>query len=93
MLINFSQELKDLAGNTVKDGETIITLGVVVANTLVMPKQEQRKDPAKCYVIAMKVFGGGEHEIDQIDLELIKQEIKTSSYWPLLVGQALLLLW
>lgn len=91
MKVNFSQPLKNLNGDSLKDDKDVaIPLGTVCTNALMMTIQGDKADgveKVKRYDLATRIHSGGEVEVSVEDVALIKKMIG-EGYGALVVGQA-----
>ena len=84
MKLDLNFELNDLAGQPIKDANA----GKVIANALV---GESKGDPLKYWDLATKLYNGNELDLDASDTETLKNFIKNSeSFTVLLKSQVLL---
>lgn len=95
MLVNVDVNLKNMDGQVMKDndgaGNAIdATLKLAIVNAILVPaqqgKQESGVDKVTKYELAKKVFAGGEVELDEKEITLIKDKVG-EVYPPLIVGQ------
>mgnify|MGYP001566972579 CR=1 FL=1 len=92
MKINLAQTINNLKGEPLKDNEKEeLTLGEALSNILLSSKT---KGGMKIFLLAKKCFTEKELEVDQVDLNLIKNEVKNSEAYGgvLVTGQCELLL-
>lgn len=92
MKINTKIILKDLENGNIKDplnGKNDLTLGMVIARILTgNPKEIKQLSPLKAFDLAMKFNNNNIVEIDKADYKEIKEIIKKSStYAVLVIGQ------
>jgi len=90
MIIQANTILKDFAGKELKqDGENL-TLGKALSNCLLTSKVTGKM---KLYLLAQKLFSQDKVEVDESDLNLIKNCAEGSEmYHALVIGQVQLLL-
>lgn len=91
MKINTKQGIKDLAGKDIANGKDgIFTVGLALSNILLDAKTGGRM---KLFILAQKCFDAKEIEVDNADLQLIKDSVeKTEQYNNLVNGQLLQIL-
>ena len=87
MKINFSQQLKNLKGEEIKD----LTLKVVSTEALLATFDDERalsgEEKAKRYLLATRVYANEELDLTVEEIAKLKQLIG-KGYGPLIVGQA-----
>lgn len=87
MKILTKEVLKDLSG---KEFDTETTVGKMIANILA---SSETGGKMKLYVLATKFYQEDSVEVDEADLQLIKQAVEGSkSFTPLVTGQILVVL-
>lgn len=93
MNINFDTKLVNFEGEILKDGvgdkQKEATLGVVCVNALMLPSPDKNEDgntKLKKYELALKIYKGGEVNIDTEDVALIKKDV-SRAFGPMVVGQ------
>jgi hypothetical protein len=80
------EAIKDLAGKAVKDGEKNFTVGKALSNILLNAKVGGKM---KLFILAQKCFQEETLEIDNADLNIIKEAVDahTDQYNNLVTGQ------
>lgn len=93
MKFNVDIVLKNLQGETLKDtdskGEIIeATAKLAIVNAVLAPSQKQDSgvDKIKKYELAKKVFNGGNVDLNEDEIKMIKDCVNTI-YPPLICGQ------
>lgn len=89
MKIQTNQLLKNLRGYVIKEGDTELTLGMVISASLL---QEKEQDPERAYKLAKECAEKNEVNLSVEDITFIKERLKTLPINPLVTGQALTLL-
>lgn len=91
MLINLKKEIVNLKGNSIKDGESPLTLGQTLAEIVLAPhKDKDGFRPLKALEMARKLYANETYDIDQSDLIQLKKIVEENqSYIPLVTGQIL----
>jgi len=95
MKIDFTQTLKTMSGEVMKDmdekNEAVdATLKMAVVNALLAPQKEQESgvDKIKKYELAKMVFKAeGEVDVTAEDITLIKKAVEKAFPSPIIVGQ------
>lgn len=83
-------KLNDLDGKPLKDGDKFYTVGKVLANILVTAESEEK---VKCFELALKANKEEELTLDSSDKELIKNVVRTTKLFNILItGQLLIIL-
>ncbi len=93
MKIKTDTKLTDLKGLPIKSGEgQVLTVGEAVANILLGPQQKFGK--MKAYVLATKFYNDKEVEVDDADVEALRDIIEKSEVYvsALVNGQLLKIL-
>lgn len=91
MLVNVSEVLKNIAGETMKDmidGEAVdATVKMAIVNAVLSPVQKESGiDKVKKYELAKKVFNDSEVDLDEDEIKLIKERVG-EVFPPVIVGQ------
>lgn len=91
MLVNVTQALKTIDGQTMKDvidGNAIdATVKMAVVNAILSPVQnESGVDKVKKYELAKKVYASEEVDLNEDEIKLIKERVG-ECFNPLIVGQ------
>lgn len=91
MIINTKIVLKDLSGKEIQDEKKEgFTLGQALANIVVSAETGGKM---KLFVLGTKLFQNSKVEVDESDLQLLKEAVKsTKTYGALIAGQCELLL-
>lgn len=91
MLINTKIVLKDLAGKEIKNSDDeVFTLGQALSNIVVGAKEGGKM---KLFLLGTKLYQNGKVEVDSADLSLLKNVVKsTEVYGVLVAGQVEMLL-
>lgn len=90
MKINTKTVLKDLKGESLKNGEVEYTLGEAIANILITSELGGKM---KSYVLAQRFMSEPSIDLDTSDFALVKTAVEqTKSYTALIAGQVLVLL-
>ena len=91
MKINTKQILKNIAGVEIKDEDKKgFTLGQALGNIITASKEGGKM---KLYILGTKLFQDTLTDIDEADLNLLKQAVKTTeAYGALIAGQCEMLL-
>jgi hypothetical protein len=90
MKINNSIVLKDLAGKEIVIDDKKFTLGQALANISINAKEGGKM---KLYTLATKLYSDKDINVDEADLSLLKNVVKTSEvYSALVLGQCEILL-
>lgn len=84
MKLDLNFELKDLQGNPIADANA----GKIIANGLV---GESQGDPLKYWDWATKLYNGKELDLDESDTETLKNYIKNSQGFTVLLKSQVLL--
>lgn len=92
MKIDFSKEFKNLNNETLKSGETNVTLKSICTEALLNSSVEEKitgEEKAKRYNLALEIFASKQKivEISIEDVAVIKKLVG-DFYSPLVVGQA-----
>ena len=89
MKIDFTQPLKDIEGNEIKEGDKVITLGILANRALdgTLPGETSvsTEDKLARWDLMLRIRDGG--EIEKSELKLIKDRIG-QAYAPSVVGYA-----
>lgn len=93
MKLNFSETLKGLDGEALKEGEKEIDLRTICVNALLAshagpdgrPEQPSGVEKIKRYLLAKKLNSGGEQTVTAEEISLLKQMIE-KSFATLVVG-------
>ena len=80
---NIDVVMKNLDGSEIKEGEELVMLNKIIANTLI---QAREGDSARNYSLAIELFKGGK-ELNDNDAEYINTQLKATKASPLVVGQ------
>jgi len=91
MLVNVSQTLKTIAGETMKDvvdGKAIdATVKMAIVNAVLSPvEKESGVDKVKKYELAKKIYASDEVDLNEDEIKLIKERIGVA-FAPIIVGQ------
>ncbi len=90
MKINTKEVLKTLKGEELKNEGVPFTVGDAISNILV---SSETGGKMKMFVLAQKIYSEKNVEVDESDLNLIKETIESSKmYIPLITGQLLTIL-
>lgn len=85
--INTKEPMKTTKGESIKDekGE-VFTYGDALSNILIA---HETGGKMKCFILAQKFATEGSVSIDDADLELVKEAVKSTKVYNNLVGQIL----
>jgi len=92
MLVNVSQVLKTMDGQTMKDadgqGKAVdATMKMAIVNAILSPVQkESGVEKVKKYELAKKVFNTDEVDLNEDEIKLIKDRVG-EAFAPIIVGQ------
>lgn len=86
-MLDFNQTLKGLDGQIVKDGETPITLGKLLANQLAF---NNKGDALKIFSWAQKMYNGEILDLDKSDESTLKDLIKNNEQLTILAKAQIL---
>ncbi len=92
MKIDLKKKIVNLADTPITIGDTndVLTLGIALSNILVSSKEGGKM---KLYVLAQKFYKDKSIELDESDMNLVKNAVKASeAYNTLIVGQVELIL-
>lgn len=90
MKIKTNQVFTNLKGETLKEGNETVTLGMVISASLL--NQEKSEDPKLSYKLAKECMSKDEVNLSVEDITYIKSCIKNAPLTTLLTGQALTIL-
>lgn len=90
MTIKTDKKLVTFDGETMKAGDDDLTLGMAIANVLVMATEGGKM---KLFTLGQAAYAANTLEVDEADLTLIKRSVESSNaYNNLVLGQMLVLL-
>jgi len=83
-----SKIITDMDGKPLKNGESEVTVGRVIAK--ILSETKTKFDALKAWDMAQRFYKGAEIEIDDSDFETLKTEIGSNTMFiPLVLGQIL----
>jgi len=83
MKINTQTKLLDLKGKEIKDQQEVLTVGIILSNTLSL----SQKNPARCYLLAKKFATENEVDLKAEDVVFVKEILEESKMSALIAGQ------
>lgn len=84
MKVNTRVVLRDLEGNALQHGDKNLTLAIAVSQALSTAKE---CDPVMAFILAGKFHENAELELRAEDVVFVKEQMKKSAYYPIVVGQ------
>jgi hypothetical protein len=78
MILNLKTTLKGFDGENLKDGQDLLTTGLALSKIITLGKTEGKM---KLYILGEKFFKDATIDLDAADLNLVKEELKTTQVY------------